>query len=142
MVETTKAEEKPDIPDASGVLPGGRRDGLDASRRSTGGKTAGGDDNREDAVASYLRERYDYIGKIINRNISYPLAARKMSMEGRVVLSFVIMKDGAVRDLTIERSSGHRLLDRNAEAAVKNSAPFAAPPAEARVVIPITYKLQ
>jgi len=121
----------------------GLKDGANsaASSRSTRGKAEDGADIREDAAAEYLRQHYDYIGKVINGNISYPLIARKMSMEGRVVLSFVIGRDGTVRDLNIERSSGYPVLDKNAQEAVRKSLPFAAPLVEAKVVIPITYKL-
>jgi protein TonB len=159
-VETLVVEKTPDIPvipdtsdlsvktparQISGDSGGGaqHRDAANfaASSGSTGGKAGGDAGSGHDAAAVYLRQHYDYIGRVINGNTSYPLMARKMSMEGRVVLSFVIKRDGTVRDLNIERSSGYPVLDKNAEESVKKSLPFATPPVEAKVIIPITYKL-
>jgi protein TonB len=162
-VETPVVEKTPDVHDSpviqaapessvkpsaqqtsgdSGGAPGRDAANSAASSGSTGGNVGGqASGNAHDAAAVYLRQHYDYIGRVINGNTSYPLIARKLSMEGRVVLSFVIKRDGTVRELNIERSSGYPVLDKNAEESVKKSAPFAAPPVEAKVVIPITYRL-
>ncbi|GAX62608.1 periplasmic protein [Candidatus Scalindua japonica] len=89
----------------------------------------------------YIKEHFDYINKIIRINISYPYKARKMSMEGDVILSFIVCLDGSVKGIKVNKSSGFSTLDDNAEQAVRKASPFPPPPVEVRIVIPITYKL-
>nr|WP_320136185.1 energy transducer TonB [uncultured Amphritea sp.] len=49
----------------------------------------------------------------------YPRLARKRGIEGRVLLHVVIDRQGAVTELSVERSSGSALLDRAARKAVQ-----------------------
>ncbi len=95
----------------------------------------------QSAENQYIKEHSDYINKIIRINISYPYKARKMSMEGDVIISFLVCLDGSVKGIKINKSSGFSTLDDNAEKAVRKASPFPPPPAEVRIVIPITYKL-
>ncbi|ODS33368.1 MAG: Gram-negative bacterial tonB protein [Candidatus Scalindua rubra] len=64
-----------------------------------------------------------------------------MSMEGNVIISFVVCLDGSVKDVKIEKSSGFSILDNNAEKAIRKASPFPPPPVGVKIVIPITYKL-
>ncbi|MBC8554175.1 MAG: hypothetical protein H8D23_31580, partial [Candidatus Brocadiales bacterium] len=50
----------------------------------------------QSAENQYIKEHFDYINKIIRINISYPYKARKMSMEGDVMISFLVCLDGSV----------------------------------------------
>ncbi len=95
----------------------------------------------QSAENRYIKEHFDYINKIIRINISYPYKAQKMSMEGDVIISFVVCLDGSVKGIKINKSSGFLTLDNNAEKAVKKASPFPPPPIEVKIVIPITYKL-
>jgi protein TonB len=95
----------------------------------------------QSAENQYIKEHFDYINKIIRINISYPYKARKMSMEGDVIISFLVCLDGSVKGIKIDKSSGFLTLDDNAEKAVRKASPFPPPPVEVRIVIPITYKL-
>lgn len=95
----------------------------------------------QSADNQYIKEHLDYINKIICINISYPYKARKMSMEGDVIISFIVCLDGSVKDIKINKSSGFSTLDDNAEKAVRKASPFPPPPVEVKIVIPITYKL-
>lgn len=92
-------------------------------------------------VNQYIRKHFDYINKSVHLNISYPRRAREMLMEGRVIVSFVVSLDGSVKDIIIKQSSGHSILDNNVIRAVKKAVPFPPPPVEAKVIIPITYRL-
>lgn len=57
----------------------------------------------------------------VNRNPPvYPRTARENNWEGSVLLDAVILPDGTVGDLRVERSSGYGLLDTAALAAVKD----------------------
>jgi len=44
--------------------------------------------------------------KFINQNINYPLEALQQKNEGRVVLSFVVEKDGSLSNIEILRDPG------------------------------------
>ena len=95
----------------------------------------------QSAENQYIKKHFDYINKIIRINISYPYKARRMSMEGDVIISFLVCLDGSVKGIKINKSSGFLTLDNNAEKAVRKASPFPPPPVEVRIVIPITYKL-
>jgi TonB family protein len=49
----------------------------------------------------------------------YPGLARKRGQEGKVILQVLVNREGRVDDLEIDDSSGHSLLDRAAETAVR-----------------------
>ncbi len=93
------------------------------------------------AKADYLKKNFSYIKDIIQRNMSYPVIARRRGWEGRVTVSFVVCIDGHVKNIMLEKASGIGLLDKNAVETVKKAAPFPRPPLEAEVIVPITYKL-
>lgn len=50
---------------------------------------------------------------------SYPLAARRLGLEGRVVLWVEIRADGSCGEVRVRQTAGHPLLDEAAAAAVK-----------------------
>ena len=89
----------------------------------------------------YIKKNFDYINKLIRLNISYPNRARKMFMEGNVIVTFMVRLDGSIKDVYIKKSSGYSILDNNVIRAVKKAAPFPPPPVEATIIIPITYRL-
>jgi protein TonB len=68
--------------------------------------------------------------------------ARKMGWEGRVVVAFLVLSDGSVRDVRVVKGSGHPALDRGAVEAVRKAAPFPSPPAEAEIITPVVYRLE
>ena len=58
----------------------------------------------------------------------YPEAAKVLGLEGRIVLKFVINRDGTLKDLQVVRSSGVDILDDEALKAIRRAAPFYAIP--------------
>jgi protein TonB len=44
----------------------------------------------------------------------YPRLARRRGLEGTVLLTVLVAADGAVQEITVQRSSGHAVLDRQA----------------------------
>lgn len=60
----------------------------------------------------------------INRHKVYPLQAKRRHHQGRVIISFIVKKDGAVSALKVIKSSGHAELDRAAILAVQRAQPF------------------
>ena len=51
--------------------------------------------------------------KFLGKNIKYPAEAAKANIQGRVIVEFVVMKDGSVANLAVKRSV-HPLLDAEA----------------------------
>jgi protein TonB len=90
----------------------------------------------------FLIEKLSFISQIIQNNITYPYIARKMGWEGKVLISFVLTKDGKISFLTVEKSSGYKILDENAIDTIKKvSKYFPLPPLDVKIKIPISYKL-
>ena len=89
----------------------------------------------------YIKEHFLYIKESVQNKITYPPIARKMGWQGRVLISFVICRDGSVKDIQIVKSSGFKALDKKAVEVIQKTAPFPRPPVSAELVIPITYKL-
>jgi protein TonB len=108
----------------------------------TGAGTEGSGEARAQARGRYLERHYAYIRDAIQQGISYPPMARKMGWEGKVVVAFLVLADGSVRDVRIVRGSGHPALDRGAVEAVRKAAPFPKPPAEAEIITPVVYRLE
>jgi TonB family protein len=75
------------------------------------------DDKRYVTYAQAIKER-------IAGQWKYPQEARKKRMEGRLVALFSLNREGALTRMEIIRSSGHEVLDREAERAVQSAAPF------------------
>ncbi len=50
----------------------------------------------------------------------YPASAKRMGMEGKVLLKVFVSREGGVLDIEISRSSGYEILDNAALEAVKN----------------------
>jgi protein TonB len=102
---------------------------------------AGNGNSTEALKQGYLKEHFAYIRDIVQRKLRYPKIARRMGWEGKVIISFIVCVDGHARDITVKKGSGIELLDRNAVTAVQMASPFPRPPAEAQLIIPISYAL-
>lgn len=119
------SEEPEGVP--SGSLPPGRAGASATPEPSAGAGDAG--------------RNFGYLRDTIQRGIAYPDVARRMGWEGRVLVAFLILPDGTVRNVRVVRGSGFPVLDRNAVEAVRAASPFPRPPAEAEIVTPVVYKL-
>jgi protein TonB len=75
----------------------------------------------------------------------YPRTARSNRWEGTVVLQAVIKADGYLQDLTVVESSGHPLLDRDAQETLRQACPLKLKHAMGQplvvVHVPISYRL-
>lgn len=75
----------------------------------------------------------------------YPHSARLNGQEGKVILKAVIRSDGHLIDVTVQKSSGHQILDAAAVEAVKLACPLhmkhAINKPEIVVSLPIVYSL-
>ena len=75
------------------------------------------DDKRYVSYAQAIKER-------IAGQWKYPQEARKKKLEGRLVALFSLNREGALIRLDITKTSGHDVLDREAESAIQSAAPF------------------
>ncbi len=84
----------------------------------------------------------------VKREKRYPVAARRLGLEGRCTVRLTINKHGAlVGAPKIVRSTGHTVLDDEALRMVQRAAPFAPLPAgfgkpTMTIVIPLDFKLR
>ena len=76
----------------------------------------------------------------IERAKTYPPIAIRMSIEGTVIVSFVIGHGGKPGEIEVLKSSGYKMLDEATLRVVKKAAPY--PYIESRVEIPVTYRLE
>ena len=58
-------------------------------------------------------------------NLNYPAAARELKLYGNLLLTVSIRADGSIESVSVNRSSGHRVLDAAAVHIVEMAAPFA-----------------
>lgn len=84
---------------------------------------------------------FSALREIVQRHLVYPSVARRRGWEGKVTLSFIVGGDGRVREIAVLESSGRGLLDRHAVETVKQISCFPAAVAEARIIIPVVYRL-
>lgn len=67
----------------------------------------------------------DMVKQRIEERRIYPAWARKQGMEGMVLVSFIILANGEVKEISLIRSSGSSILDQEAINTIKKSSPFA-----------------
>ena len=83
--------------------------------------------------------------KWIDNNVQYPAVARENGIEGRVILKFIVEKDGTLSDSTVIHSV-HPMVDREALRLVGqmpkwNPGKRAGVPVRVRYCLPIKFKL-
>ena len=145
--DLTVPTENPGVPNVPGGL--GKVEGKAGVSGTTYGSGKGGTGGGgtteagagEKAKSRYLAEHFAFIRDKILQRVTYPPLARRMGWQGKVVLSFVINPNGTIKEPEVAQGSGHEILDQSALEALKGSAPFPQPPVEARITIPIAYKL-
>ena len=93
-------------------------------------------------TTAYVKRNYEYIQRRIRDKLVFPPQARRAGIQGNAEISFTIHEDGRVSDVTVSRSSGSELLDTAAVDASYAASPFRPPPAEARLAIPINFRLR
>jgi protein TonB len=91
---------------------------------------------------AYLRDNYASIQRRIREKLAYPPEAFRSGIQGVAELSFVIHTDGSVSEVRITRSSGSETLDASAVEAIYSAAPFRPPPSQARLVMPVAFRIR
>jgi len=81
-----------------------------------------------------------------NPTPDYPLPCKRRREEGIVLLNVVVQADGLPAAISLNRSSGHPLLDRSALDAVRRwtfePGRAAGLPVSSRVVVPVRFSLE
>ena len=82
-------------------------------------------DNRlqGDRTNKIYQSYYGVVRSMLDSNKKYPLLSLQRRQEGTPIVEFTILQNGDVINIDIT-SSGHRLLDREAQKIVLKSAPF------------------
>ncbi|GAA0891396.1 hypothetical protein GCM10009122_10750 [Fulvivirga kasyanovii] len=85
---------------------------------------------------------YNYVGK----SMRYPAQARRMGIEGRVFVQFVVTSDGSISDVQIARGIGAGC-DEEAKRIIENAPPWNPPrqrgvPVSQRIMIQIVFGLK
>jgi len=88
----------------------------------------------------YLDKYLAQIRDLINQNIQYPSRAKKLSIEGMVIVQFTITQNGSVENIVI--IEGHKFLQTSTiEAINEASKSFPKTEQNIEIQIPIEYKL-
>jgi protein TonB len=127
----------------------GQNEGVRPEHAMTGISRAA---DRERAAA-YVKKNFSYIQRRIRDKLIYPEEARKANMQGVTEAVFTLYPDGSVSGVAVLVSSGQRLLDEAALAAIQAAAPFfsASSPKGSRqgglaipvrISIPVAFKLK
>lgn len=90
---------------------------------------------------------YDQIRKKVAHHQSYPRVARMQGLQGKVLVSFLLSKEGLIIESKVETSSGYEILDRAALEAVRSAQPYppfpaSFPPQPLCVEISLVYDLK
>jgi protein TonB len=92
---------------------------------------------KEFKYASYMR---DWVAKVERvGELNYPDAARRQNLSGKLIVQVALNPDGSVREITIRKPSGHKILDDAAVRIVKLAAPFAPFPKDIRAETDVLY---
>lgn len=87
-----------------------------------------------------------HLGKIralLIQNLKYPRNAQRLKMQGEVRVSFRLKSDGSVENIEVIQSSGFELLDEDAKALIKDTAPqFPKPTKSITLSVPLAYLLR
>ncbi len=83
------------------------------------------------------------IRALLIQNLRYPRNAQRLKMQGEVRISFRLKSDGSVENIEVVKSSGFEILDEDAKALIKNTAPqFPKPSKSISLSIPLSYLLR
>lgn len=92
---------------------------------------------REFKYASYMRDWVQKVERV--GELNYPDSARRQHLSGKLIVQVALYPDGSVREITIRKPSGHKILDDAAVRIVKLAAPFAPFPEDIKKETDILY---
>jgi TonB family protein len=149
-----------------GTIKNGKRDGQwkgDFRKASTtftekynnGSLLSGTATNKEGKVSNYTKVRYaapefkggvEAFGRFLSRKINYDDEARRQNIEGTVILTFVVEKDGSLTDIRVLKSV-MGALDNEAVRVLKLSPPWVPGtefglPVRVRYSVPVSFAMR
>ena len=85
--------------------------------------------------------------EFLQNEIRYPKKCREAGIEGRTVITFVVKKNGKIKDIEVARSSGNKQLDKEAIRVIKKMPKWKPGMQDGKNVnvlfaLPITFKLR
>lgn len=104
------------------------------------------------SVSDFVEEPPQFPGgpsalfEYISKNIKYPIVAEENGVQGRVLVTIIVEKDGSITDVKVEKSVDP-YLDKEAQRLVK-SMPHWIPgkqngePVRVKYTVPVTFRLQ
>ena len=92
---------------------------------------------REFKYASYMRDWVQKVERV--GELNYPDSARRQNLSGKLIVQVALYPDGGVREITIRKPSGHKILDDAAVRIVKLAAPFAPFPDDIKKETDVLY---
>ena len=110
------------------------------------------DENTDDDLHSVVEQMPAFprgqqaLFAFLSKNVHYPPKAQQMGLQGRVILSFTVEKDGSITDVIVLRSV-HKLLDDEAMRVVR-SMPNWRPgkqngkPVRVRYTVPLSFRFE
>lgn len=124
-----------------------RLDSLERDKRQRIVSQYGPDDVRD--IAEQMPSFPDGMGALmqyLSSNIKYPVEAVKNGMQGRVVTSFIVEKDGSISEVKVVKSV-HPALDAEAVRVVKampkwNPGKENGKPVRVKFTLPVTFRMQ
>ena len=143
--EPIKVDPAASIPVAAGMHVPALPDALDAGSLSVpsinvpAGKEAA-PTQAPPVIYTSAKEYFQMLSLLINSKKKYPGSALSRNIEGRVKVEFIVLKNGDLHKVKIIKTSRHMKLDLAAVDAVRQAAPFPAPPPDL-LKAPVTIRI-
>lgn len=98
---------------------------------------------KDEDIDGYLKELIKYLNQQARERDLYPPIAKRLKIEGQVVVRVSINEDGTIEEnsMMIVESSGYNVLDKGALDILKKLQPLKKPPKRITVEIPIVFQI-
>jgi len=100
-------------------------------------------EKKEEDIDGYLKELIRYLNQQARERDLYPPIAKRLKIEGQVIVRVTINEDGTIDENSIKivDSSGYNVLDKGAIEILKKLQPYKKPPKRITVEIPIVFQI-
>ena len=130
------------VPDGIAIHHGGQSSALTGPTTVAGAGKANSAASAQPSGWNPGGPQWQSLRESIQRHVVYPEVARRMGWQGKVVVTFILRKDGQIGDSRILASSGYPSLDSSALQAVERAAPVPRAFEATRIVMPIVFALR
>ncbi len=100
-------------------------------------------EKKEEDINGYLKELIRYLNQQARERDLYPPIAKRLKIEGEVIIRVTINEDGTIDENSIKITdpSGYNVLDKGAIEILKKLQPYKKPPKKITVEIPIVFQI-